>query len=248
MKKIFIAISILPLLAEAQSITHSVFLAPNFSFYASSNSEVYPNKGMKSINYWNFGAVAGYRMEYYFPKIFVVGTSIEYLLTRAELYTDCYCFHTMDRNISIRNFITANSIDAPIYFKLKTNKNENRFTYVQSGIGLSWLFNAYRNVKSETDFLNNKEPLRTQIVNEPFSLQNNNSNKLGSFFQFGIGQSFQIKQINFFAALSYRQDINSWIYKTVATPDGAKEFPIQRQSVLLKIGIAFNQKKKESQP
>lgn len=248
MKKLIIIITLLPLCVKSQSVKHSVFLAPNFSFYASSNSEGYPNKAIKPINYWNWGASAGYKIEYYFPKTFAVGTSIEYLLTRAELYTDCYCFHTMDRNITIRNLITANSIDVPIYFKIKTNKNENRFTYFQSGIGLNWLFNAHRKVESETDFLNNKEPLRTQIANESFSLKNNNSNELGTFLQLGVGQAFQIEQINFFTELSYRQDINSWIYKTFETPDGVKEFPMQRQSILLKIGIVFNQKGKESQP
>lgn len=248
MKKLFIIITLLPLLAQSQSVRHSVFLAPDFSFYASSNSEAYPNKGIKPINYWGVGALAGYKIEYYFPQTLAIGTSIEYLLTRAEFYTDCYCVHTMDRNIWIRNLITANSIDIPIYFKIKTNKSENHFTYFQSGIGLSWLFNAHRKVESETDFLNNKEPLRSQIANESFSLNNNSSNNLGTFFQFGIGQNFQVKELNFFAELLYRQDINSWIYKTIETPDGVKEFSIQRQSILLKIGITFNQQKKESQP
>lgn len=247
MKTIFIVISLLPLLGQAQSLNHSVFLAPNFSFYASSNSEAYPNKAIKQIKYRNWRAAAGYKMEYYFPKTFAVGTSVEYLLTRAEIYTPCYCFYNIDRNVSIRNSITASSIDVPLYFKLKTNKNENRFTYLQTGMGVSWLFNAYRVVENETRFLMDNKPLRTQIVNEPFALQNNNGNALGTFFQFGIGQNFQIKQINIFAELSYRQDINSWIYKSVETPDGIKEFPIQRQTILLKIGIVFNQKKKESQ-
>lgn len=246
MKNLFIAINFLPLLTEAQSLKYSAFLAPNFSVYT---SEVLFQKAEPTLKYWDFGASSGFIAEYYFPKFFSVGTSIEYFLTRAELYTPCYCVHPHDRTVSIRNLISTHSIDVPIYFKLRTNKNENRFTYIQSGIGLSWMFSAHRKVEIETNFLGGpKDYIREQVSNESFSLQNNNENKLGTFFQFEIGQSFQIKQINFFTELSYRQDINSWIYKTAETPDGVKEFSIQRQSVLLKIGVAFNQNKKESQP
>lgn len=247
MKNLFIAISFLPMLVEAQSLKYSAFLSPSFSVYT---SEVLFEKAKPALKYWSFGASSGFIAEYYFPKTFSVGASIEYFLTRADLYTPCYCVHTADRTVNIRNMIATQSMDVPVLIKLRINKKTNHFTYLQSEFGISWLFYAHRNVEIESRFPGGfkSKYIREQISNESFSLQNNNGNKLGTFFQFGIGQNIQLKQINFFSELSYRQDINSWIYKTVATPYGVKEFSIKRQSILLKIGITFNNKKKESQP
>lgn len=240
MRTILIIFMLLPLFVKSQSIRHSVFLAPNFSIYAS--------KALSQlIKYWNFGASSGYRIEYYLPKYFAFGSSVEYLLTRAELYNPCYCAHPMDRTVSIRNQISTHSIDAPIFLKLKTNKTENHFSYFQGEIGLSWIFNAHRKVEIETNFLGGpKDYIREQISNESFSLQNGNSNGLGMFFQLGIGQSFQLKKLIFFTELSYRQDINQWIYKTIpSTPyDIIREYPIKRQSITLKLGLFLNQIRK----
>lgn len=245
MKKLFLIISILPILVEAQSLRYSAFIAPNFSIYT---SEVLFQQTKPAFKYWGFGASSSFIAEYYFPNFFSVGTSIEYLLTRAELYTPCYCVHTADKTVNIRNMIATQSMDVPVFIKLRTNKNVNHFTYLQSEFGISWLFYAHRNVEIESSFPGGSKSkyIREQISNESFSLQNNNDNKLGTFFRFGIGQNFQLKQINFFTELSYRQDINSWLYNAVETPYGVKEFSIKRQSILLKIGITFNNKKKES--
>ena len=248
MKTIYITFLLLPLFVKSQSVRHSVFLAPNTSFYKSSNIEAYPIKWINPIRYYfDFGGSVGYKLEYYLPKTLSFGTSFEYLLTRAELYTPCYCAHTMDRTVSIRNQISAHSIDVPVFFKLKTNKKENHFSYFQGGIGLSWLFNAHRKVEIETNFLGGpKDYIREHISDRSFSLQNNNSNGLGTFFQIGIGQGFQIKELNFFTELFYRQDMNQWIYKTIpSTPyDIIREYPIKRQSITLKLGLFLNQNKK----
>lgn len=241
MKTIFITFLLLPLFVQSQSLRYSAFLAPNFSIYTAKDLT-------QTIKYWNFGASSGYRIEYYLPKTLSFGSSVEYFLARAELYTPCYCGpYTADRTISLRNLISTHSIDVPVFLKLRTNKKENHFSYFQGGIGLSWLFNAHRKVEIETNFLGGpKDYIREQIANESFSLQNDNINGLGAFFQLGIGQSFQIKKLIFFTELSYREDINQWIYKTVpSTPyDIIREYPIKRQSITLKLGLFLNQIRK----
>lgn len=241
MKKCILILILLPLFAKSQSIQQSVFLAPNTSYYSSSNSEAYPNKGMKPINYWNFGTAIGYKIEYYLPKIISVGTSVEYLLTRAELYSHGLGPYPADRTVGIRNLIATNSINIPAYLKIRTNKNENRNTYVQGGIGLSWMFNAHRIVEEETNFDMHyfKNPIREKIADESFVLKNENNTRVGTFFQIGIGHSFQIKKINLSAELSYRQDLNYWTYKTIDTPIWIQEFPIKRHSISLNLGTSF---------
>lgn len=240
MKKYILIFFLLPLFAKSQSIQQSVFLAPNTSYYSSSNSEAYPIKG-KPINYWNFGTAIGYKIEYYLPKIISVGTSVEYLLTRAELYTSSYSPYSMNKTFAIRNLISTNNINIPVYLKIRTNRNENRNTYIQSGLGLSWMFNAHRTVEEETnyDMINFKNPIRENIADESFDMKNENNTSLGTFFQIGIGHSFQIKKIKLSAELSYRQDLNYWVYKTLDTPIGIQEFPIKRHSISLNIGTSF---------
>ena len=241
MKKLFIILILLPFFEQAQSLKYSAFLAPNFSGY---KSEFLTQIAKPPIKKWGFGASYGFITEYFFQKTFSIGTSINYFLTRAELYTPCYFPYITDRAISIRNLISTHSMEVPVFLKLRTNKNENRFTYLQTGVGLSGLLNAHRKVEIETNFLGGpKDFQREQISNESCSLKNNSGNGIGSFIQFGIGRNVQIKRINLFFELSYRQDLNFWKYKTLETPDGVKEFPIQRQGILLKTGIVFNQKK-----
>ncbi|MEI6091685.1 MAG: outer membrane beta-barrel protein [bacterium] len=242
MKKYILILILLPLFAKSQSIQQSVYLAPNSSYYSSSNTEAYPNGGMKPINYWNFGTAVGYKIEYYLPKIFSLGTSVEYLLTRAELYTHGLGPYTADRTVAIRNLIATNNIDIPLYLKIRTNSKENRFTYIRGGIGLSWMFNAHRKVEEETNFDMHyfKNPIRKKIADESFVLKNENNTQFGTFFQIGIGHSFQLKKINLSAELSYRQDLNYWIYKTLDTPIlGIQEFPIKRHSISLNLGSSF---------
>lgn len=241
MKKYILMLLLLPLFAKSQPIQQSVFLAPNATYYSSSNSSAYPLKGMKPINYWNFGTAVGYKIEYYLPKILSVGTSVEYLLTRAELYTSCNCPYPLDRIFNIRNLIATNNIDIPLYLKIRTNSKDNRFTYIQGGLGLSWMFNAHRIVEEETNHDLNyyTNPIREKVADESFALKNENNTRVGTFFHVGIGHSFQIKKINLSAELSYRQDLNYWIYETLDTPIGIQEFPIKRHSISLNLGTSF---------
>lgn len=213
MKKLLIIIALLPLFAQSQKVKYSVFLSPDFSFYSTNyregnQTEIFPQNGLPALEYWGIGGGAGYSLEYYLPKTLATGISVEYLLNRAALYTPCYCISTGDRIVNIRNFISINSADIPVHFKLRTNKNENRFTYIQGAMGISWLFLAHRKVAVETnlDLVERKNPIREQIDNATFPLKNSNSNSFGTFFQFGIGQVFMIKTNSFFTEISYGKE------------------------------------------
>lgn len=240
MRYIIVTILLLPILTQAQTFKHSFFAGPNFSFYTSKDSEIHAPSSILPSKCWNIGTFGGYILEYNFPKTIILGTSIQYLNINAKFNTPCYCFHPHDRTVNIGNTVSTHNIGIPLYFKLKTNKIN--YTYFTGGFGINWLFSAHRKVENAVNFLHQKEPIITEIANESFTLKNSSNNQLGTFFQIGIGQKFQVKRINFFTELSYRQDINSWLYKTVETPDGIKEFPIKRQSINLKIGIFLKNK------
>lgn len=98
-------------------------------------------------------------------------------------------------------------------------------------------------------YKNGKKLVRTEIKSGTISIQNRNDNNIGTFFQFGFGRFFNINRIICFTELSYRQGINRWIYKPIQlinTPFFIGEYPIYRQSIVLKIGIFFNSKPDES--
>ena len=239
MKNLLIIILLVPILAQSQNLKYSASFAPNLSGY----TKGWFQKGKPALRFLDFGVSSGFLTEYYFPKTFSVGSSLIYVLTRAKLYTPCNCVHPADRTVSIRNQILTHSIDVPVFLKIRTNKNENSFTYLDVGVGLDWLFHAYRIVENEVNFLHTyPDPIRTEITKESFVIENSKKNPFGTFFQIGIGQTFQIKQDNLFAEVYYRQDINSWVYKTYETPDGIKEFPIKRQGIFFKIGYAFHKR------
>lgn len=249
MRHILAIILLFPIFAQGQTFKHSLIAGSNFSYYSSSDTEVWPtfiyinSRPVKYIDFGDFGGSLGYRLEYQLPKTLAVAISLEYLYTQATFNTRCYCNYTWDRNVNISNAISIHSIDFPLHFKLKTNAIND--TYINGGIGISWLFSTHRKVDNEVYFFDQQTPQRTEIANGLFTLKNNDGKKLGTFFQVGIGQTFQIKQINFFAELSYRQDINSWLYKTIETSNGIKEFPIKRHGISLKLGVIFAQNKND---
>jgi hypothetical protein len=242
MRRLLIAVLLFPLVVKSQSFGHSVFIAPNATLYRSSSSEAYSAPSIHPIGYRSgLGGSVGYRLEYHLPKTLSWGASLEYLLTRAKLYTSCDCIHTADRTVSVRNLISAQSMDLPIYLKLRTNHKEDRLTYFQGGMGLSWLLAAHRKVDLETNFLGGPgDYIREELSNESFSIFSSRGSRRGTFLQLGIGQHFRIKESRFFSELAYRQDINSWVYRAIETPAGVKVFPLQRQSISLKVGMNLN--------
>ncbi len=229
----------LSFVAQSQSVEHSAFLGSNFSSYTLNNSETNSNK---TLDYWDVGAKAGYGFQYFFHKNIGIGTSIEYYLTRAEFYNTCYCAHPDDRTVEIRNQVSSHSIDIPASLRIKTNKTN--YTYLQTGLGISWLIYGQRKVEIETNFdlTQQEDPIREEIYNDSYSLRNKNNNGLGSYFLLGIGQNIKLKGVFLFVELAYRKDLNFWIYNTVpaASYDIVRKVSIKRSGFILTIGISFN--------
>ncbi len=213
----------------------SAFIAaPSYSLFDSSSSEILPGPKKGS-----FGGGVGYSIAYYFPKTMSLGASIEYALISGNFYSDCYCGHPLDRTVSIRNNISTHSFDIPFYVNFRTNRNENQFLYLKSGIGSSILISAYRIVEREVDLLGRVPIERTEIESGYFRLKNENNNVFGSFFLIAMGHTFKIINLNLYSELLFRQDINFWNYQTVETPDGIKQIQFKRQSFILKTCILF---------
>lgn len=235
MRSLFLIFIFIPLLGNAQQIRQSAFIAaPAYSLFNSSSSEVLPTPKKGSL-----GAGAGYSIEYYLPKTISFGSSIEYYFTRGNFYTPCYCVHTLDKTVRIRNNISTHSFDIPLYLAARTNRDENRSLFFKTGIGTSILVNAHRVVESEVDFLNGAPVERVEIKRGNFQLRNDNNNILGSFYLISVGHSFNIKNLHLFSEFLFRQDLNFWNYHTVESPDGIKQVPFKRQSFILKTGLLF---------
>ena len=224
-----------PVLIQAQTFRHSVFSGPNFSYFTSDDSWIGASGDDLSFEYWGVGFDGGYNLEYHFTKYLIIGSSIYFSSLNAKFNNHCYCVHTYDHTVYIKNSVSTHNIDIPLFFKLKTNKSN--YTFFLGGFGLNWLFSAYRKVDFVRDYLGKEEQYFTKLVGEKIILQNRSNNQFGTFYQIGVGQKFQVKKIKFFTELSFRQDISSWIYKTFETPEGIKEFPIKRQSISLKLGV-----------
>src|SRR4030095_4665248 len=158
-----------------QSFKVSAYTSPLISNYEIERE----NDNQQELKVY-FGFSGGVIFEYHLLKRLNIGTGVTYSYLRGKFYTPCYCGHTMDRNIEIRNSISTHNLEIPFIINLRLNQNESKFFYLQSGIALNWLMSAKRIVESETDFLNGSEFTYEEIVDESFSLQNKNNNSIGS--------------------------------------------------------------------
>jgi hypothetical protein len=233
MRNLFIIILLFPLIIQAQTFTHSVFAGINSSYFTSRDSEIQTTGNIFSSE--NLGMGIGYNFEYNFPGSFIIGTSIQYLSINSIFSSPCYCIHPHDRHVSYTNFVNTYNFAIPVYIKLKTNKKN--YTYIDGVLGINWLFSSSREVNFVVSLLNQDEPIITEIKNGAFTLENTSNNQLGTFYQIGIGQIFSIKEIVFFTELSFRQDLNYWIYHTVKTNDGIKDYMLKRNGIIFKIGV-----------
>jgi hypothetical protein len=250
LKSVIIVCLFIPYAMKGQSWQQSVFFGPNISFLSSSDSDAYPVKtnqsGFENYKvYGGIGGVIGYSIFHDFPKTLTIGTTIELHSLKSEILTSCYCNQTMDKTIYVSNETTINSINVPMFIKLRSRKLN--YTYIKTGLGLSFLISADRQVQTVVNYVSAPyETTRTEAVKESFSLKNMNNNGLGTFYHLGIGQYFKIRKIIFFSELSYIQDINTWRFKTSTADE--KEIPIKRHGIFLKLGVMLkgNGKKTEN--
>jgi len=229
-----------------QSYSHTFYGGSNYTFYQSTNNKAYPIKWkarrpVKKEDYAGYGTSFGYRLEYQFPTVLSVATGVGYFYTKAEFQTTCfYCaFHTWRVH---SNVISTHSFDVPITIKLRTpNKNQ---TYLVFSVGVTNLSASNRNVSYKS--LSTNGLIETvEIVNEPFFLKNEQNNSVGTYYEFGLGQLFQIKKTKVLTEISYRHDLNNWIYYAVIPShaihhNNSYSFDIRRQSLLLKLGVMLN--------
>lgn len=248
------AILLCPFSLLCQSYSHTFYGATNYTFYQSTNNKAYPIKWnakrpVKKEDYAGFGASFGYRLEYQFPKILSIATGVGYFYTKAEFQTSCFFCGFHDWKVH-SNVISTHSFDVPITIKLRTpNKNQ---TYLIGSIGVTNLSAANRNVSVQSPNTDGQiESVESvEIVDEPFFLKNGQNNSVGTYYEFGLGQLFHIKKLKILTEISYRNDLNNWIYYAVNPPNGIHQianqdnaqfgFDIKRQSLLLKLGVLLN--------
>jgi len=240
------AVLLSPFSLLCQSYSHTFYGATNYTFYQSTNNKAYPIKWsakrpVKKEDYAGFGASFGYRLEYQFPKILSIATGVGYFYTKAEFQTSCFFCGFHDLQVH-SNVISTHSFDVPITIKLRTpNKNQ---TYLISSIGVTNLSASNRNVSSQS--LSTDGRIKSvEIVNESFILKNERNNSVGTYYEFGLGQLFHIKKIKMLAEISYRNDLNNWIFYAVLPHNVTHQnrqysFDIKRQSLLLKLGVLLN--------
>lgn len=237
MKRLLLVLIVIPFLCHAQQVRHTAFLdAPSFSIFRSLGSESTSGSFLGS-----FGVGAGYGMEHHFPKRISLGISMAYSLSRGNFYTPCHCFRPQDIKVSIRNTISAHTIDIPVYINVRTNgnENENQFLYLKSGFGSSIMLSTHRVVEKEVDFLDGSSLKTEEIGRGGFQLKNGNNNIFGWFFSVAVGHSFRITNLDLYSELAFKQDINPWNYPMLENSDGLAQVKFRRQSFVLRTGILF---------
>jgi hypothetical protein len=222
-------------------INQFVVVSPNFTYLTSSNSDAYPikntkNRPIKYEDFVRFGGSIKYMLDVALRNHVSLSSSIEYLYVQSELQIPCYCFHTFDRNVVLSNVLSMHSLDLPVNLKLKTNKTN--YTYLLTGFGASFILSSFRRIEKVEYILTSPSTTnKVLLFDESYKLRNSGGNPIGSYYQFSLGQMFQINKNLFFAEMTYRKDLNFWAYKTIETQSGIKEFPFKRNVFSLGIGI-----------
>lgn len=223
-------------ISYTQEINHSVYIAPNFTYK--------PQHKHKTFEYKPFSGSFAYQIEYLFKKTFGVQSAIGYNFTKNNLFSECHFYGTIFGGMCIiQNSISSHSLDIPLIFKFQSKKQNP--TFITGGLGFSWVFYSYLNIyrRESADLLELKDLPKVKLLSESFSLNNKYDNSFGFFYQLGIGQNFHIKELHFFAELSFKKDINEWVYEETLFSSVDKYEPnyyyFKRNNINLKIGFIF---------
>ena len=225
---------ILPILfatlhGHSQNFKTSVFVSPNISWISSSSEKIKSEKTGRGFS-------VAVREEYYFSKLFSIGSEIEYMNIGAS-------FQSPDNQPAVgevvhytRNTIRENIVEVPLIIKIRS-KNENKNLYCFTGLGLSYHFSNKKAVEVISYSWHNSDEKQVKFITKG-NFDFSNKSKLGSFILFGVGKNFIIKKKKLFSELRFRHDLTSWVYPTTNDPVDPV-FNIRTNTITLNIGYIF---------
>ena len=227
---------------QAQGFKTSLLFSPGISWYSSNSKSsevekqtflIEEDKRMKFLS----GAV-GIREEYFFSKVFSFGMELEYLYANDFFYSHYDISNIPEIHSRFRHLLSVNSLDLPLFFRLRTKSEVTKGISFYFGTGLSWLINADRDITLESGYIGFPPTEIIPVANGRVKIKNGNNNQLGTIGVLGVGKHFAIKNQTFFCEAKYRFDLNSWVYPTVSDPVNSS-FDIKRRCLLLNVGITF---------
>ena len=230
----FITLFCISSFSFAQKFKTSVILSPGISWYSSMNPEIKRKK-------IGLGFSVGIREEFLYSNFFSIGMELQYVNTNGSFNSPGTVKTAIPEDqYGFLHRLTVQSIDAPLFLKLRTNSTITKGIYFYLGTGLSYIFHSERTVDSVPYYV---YPLARSanipsIASGLTRLMNKNNNPIGTAGMLGIGKCFSIKNKIFFIETKYRFDFNKWIYTTVHDPV-YKSFEIKRQCLLINAGMTF---------
>ena len=226
---------------QAQGFKTSLLLSPGISWYRSNSnsSEIekhtfQENKRLK----FSFSGGIGVREEYFFSKIFSLGMEFRYLYTNGLFYSYYSISNIPEIHSRFRHLLSVNSLDIPVFFRLRTKSEVTKGISFYFGTGLSWVMNADRDIVIESGHMGSPPTEIMSVANGSVKIKNENNNQIGTVGIVGIGKHFAIKNKTFFCEIKYRFDLNNWVYPTVGDPVNSS-FDIKRRCLLLNLGITL---------
>lgn len=239
---------LLPLLAEAQTIGHALFVGINSSStYGVGTAGPWHLLWSGSVEYGKFGGNAGkyrwggsaeYRSEFPISRALSLGLALEYAHTSSLLYHECDCFHLANRN-TYRNTITIDNVSLPLSLKLRMGKDVDGYSYLMSGFGADVIIRAHRKVEQGV-MTTGDEFIQRLVEEDTFDLRSANGTALGSHFRIAAGRRIPFKEgLAMVLELGFRSDLNWWNYPTWTVQGTTREYPFKRVWGYLNLGVAL---------
>ena len=219
---------------QAQGFKTSLLFSPGISRYNSTNLDI-RNRDMK------FCFSGGIREEYFFERVFSLGLELEYLNISGSFISATPPINTIpipEEYSHFKHIFSVNSIEIPLFFRLRTKGEVTKGISFYFGTGLSKVLNADRDITLESGYMGLPPAEIIPVANGKVKIKNGNNNQLGTIGVLGVGKHFAIKNKTFFCEIKYRFDLNNWVYPTFGDPMN-KSFDIKRRCLLLNVGITF---------
>ncbi len=240
--KIYISITLLFIssFSIAQKFKTSIMLSPGISYLSSSNPKVVTRSVMIKNRGYKFCFSGTIREEYYFPRIFSLGIGLEYLNASGNFSSPAPMVSPIPEiSASYLHYLSVQSLDIPLFLRLRTNKDMTKEIYLFCGAGMSYIFQTNRAIDMITSYDYSPSTKDISFVTKgTITMKTQNNNQTGTFGLLGFGKIFAIKKLTFFCEAKYRFDFNKWNYPTVNDPVNIT-FDIKRQCFLLSLGITF---------